>query len=195
MWTDDAFKRWWHRMGQIFGRQWYEQHGPEANDAWKQSLREMSLPRAAAVLEHYRKSGDSFPPNLSQVVSVARTVRTETPTALPAPKQSEQTPRIVQRAVAKMRASSQEVKRSVLRPGESSGAYLAAKMRAADPVKFEAARLYANGWTGGMERSYRARCASVGFTLPDRADADRLIAALEALEQPKEETCVSPSSA
>lgn len=74
MWTDEAFRRWWKAMGQIFGRTWYDTHGPEPTELWKDSLSRLTLPRAGQIIEHYRTSGDTYPPNLSQVVNLTKTL-------------------------------------------------------------------------------------------------------------------------
>lgn len=86
-WTEEAFQRFWKRMGDTFGKLWYEQNGPEPNTTWQASLVGMSLDQVAYAIEHFRKSGDAFPPNLSQFVATARQFKMPaTHVALPKPK-------------------------------------------------------------------------------------------------------------
>lgn len=74
-WTDEAFQRFWKRMGETFGKSWYEQNGPEPNTTWQASLLGMALDQVAFAIEHFRKSGDAFPPNLSQFIAVAKQLK------------------------------------------------------------------------------------------------------------------------
>jgi hypothetical protein len=87
-WTDEACRKWWFRMGEIFGKPWFEKNGPEPSQLWQQSLKRMPMEKAAAVLEHYRKAGQTFPPNMSEVVELSGLLRRweEPQKALPKPR-------------------------------------------------------------------------------------------------------------
>lgn len=62
-------------MGEIFGKPWFDKNGPEPSQLWRESLKRMPSEKAGAVLEHYRKAGLAFPPNLSEVVELAGLLR------------------------------------------------------------------------------------------------------------------------
>lgn len=117
-WTEEAYRRFWERMSEIFGRPWSDIHGNEPTPTWRESLAEMSLKKAAAVLEHYRLSGDKFPPNLSEVMAQARAIRIgeQVPfVALPYPAVSAEK---VSAAIGDMRVAIKG-RKSILKPGES----------------------------------------------------------------------------
>lgn len=183
MWTTEAYKRWWHRMGQIFGRPWYDQHGPEANETWCMSLSELSFERAAAVLEHYRTADETYPPNCSQVMALARQIRLSAPAkALPPPSQSEKTPEIVQAAISQIRNPYIEKNRNVFRKGESLRDYLDARTKSGKTnAQFDAERLHANGWSAHNEVAYQNH----GHMCPNSpiVDGNELVCALAAIEQ------------
>ena len=162
-WTDLAYKRFWHTMGEIFGRPWYEQNGPEPTQVWMGSLRELSYDKAAAVLQHFRASGDAFPPNLSQVMSKAREIKLrrydETP-ALPKPVVNAT---VAEKCLSAMRALGKGHRRNVFRPGEGYNDYLTA-LQASGKTKqqFDRERLLLRGWTDADEERYRAHAHVCG---------------------------------
>lgn len=63
--------------------------------------------------------------------------------------------------------------RSVMRPGESLFDYVEARMKAPDPIAFDARRLLENGWTAEMEGRYQSGARALVH------DGDALIIALE----------------
>src|SRR5688572_12251642 len=75
LWTDDHYGKWWYRMGEVFGKNWFEINGPEMPQLWKESLSLKSFHRAKKIIDYYQSSGDAFPPNLSQVNAVARSLK------------------------------------------------------------------------------------------------------------------------
>lgn len=136
-WSEEAYQRFWARMSEIFGRPWTDVHGSEPTPTWRESLSEMTLQKAAAVLEHYRLSGDRFPPNLSEVMAQSRALRIRDQVqyvSLPYPAVDAAK---VSEAIGKMRMGSGNAKRhSILNPGESyldyQRAFLASGMKQAD---------------------------------------------------------------
>jgi hypothetical protein len=120
--TDALCAKWWVAMGDIFGTQWYVQNGPEPTGVWKSSLSELRLERAMAVLQHFRVSGDQFPPNLSQVMSVARSLKLnqETHRALPPPKRSEEQIERVSAGLKSLRDYCQGAASRFVRPEKTS---------------------------------------------------------------------------
>lgn len=164
-WTEKAIKLFWHRMGEIFGKPWYEHNGPEANMTWQASLVGLALDQVAATLNHYRKSGDAFPPNLSQFMAAAKQFRPQPAhVALPTPKPSEET---VDRHVRDMAAALKVGgRRKVLLPGESFGDYQDAMNKAhaggQRREEFDRERLRRNGWTDADEATFRRNAAGCG---------------------------------
>ena len=155
-------------MGGIFGKAWYEQHGPEANSAWGPELGRLTFERAAAILAHYTKSGDQYPPNLSQVMKLSREIanRPDPHKKMPAPKVGAGEVAEHIEHTAKARSSSNGGRRSVLLPGESCSAYLSALAASGKSgVEFDAERLALNGWTQENETSFQRHAARVGFRL------------------------------
>lgn len=74
-WSEDTFARWWRSMGEVFGRPWFEQFGDKPSDAWMAELGKWSYAQAGEVIQHLVREGRSFPPNLSEVVSIAEAYR------------------------------------------------------------------------------------------------------------------------
>lgn len=163
-WSDEAYRRFWHRMGAIFGRPWYEQNGPEANDAWRAGLANIPLDRAAAALQHFTISGDAYPPNLSVFVKTAREIKLyRQEKALPKPAPA---PQVVEQAFTKMRADAKRVRRNVFLPGESLHDYQEALLQSGMPKdEFDAQRLIKNGWTAKNEEGFRCAAALTRFVL------------------------------
>ena len=127
-WTEDAYKRFWARMGEIFGTPWFSQNGPEVNASWRSSLAELSFDQAVSAIEHYRKSGDVYPPNLSAFMGSAKQFKkTVDYKALPAP---EKNMGIIIDAIAKMKKQTSGGRRNVFLPGESWTDYQTAKHKA-----------------------------------------------------------------
>lgn len=155
-WSEVAYKRFWHTMGEIFGRPWYEQNGPEPTQVWMGSLRELSYDKAAAVLQHFRTSGDAFPPNLSQVIAKAREIklrRYDEPKALPKPADTT----VAEKCLSALRAMKDGHRRNVFRPGESYNDYLTALGNSGKTKQeFDRERLLLRGWTDADEEKYRA---------------------------------------
>lgn len=151
-------------MGEIFGTRWYEVHGPDASNLWQTSLTGMSLERAGAVIEHFRTCGQSFPPTMSEVVNVGRTLRLKEPQShrLQRPEVDEKK---VESLIEKMRESG-NMRRNKFRPGESLVDYQnALRDSGLSEKEFEAQRLEMNGWTRDDEYKYRNRLRSVGFNV------------------------------
>lgn len=164
VWTEEAFKRFWHHMGGIFGRPWYEQNGPEISPVWRSSVGELPLEKIAAVLQHFRVSGDSFPPNLSLFMKTARDIKIgqQIEKALPSPGP---TPKVVQEAVGKMRARTRKT-RSVFLPGENLIDYQKAMLESGmKESEFEAQRMVQNGWTAEDEAKYLSHAQVCGVRL------------------------------
>ncbi|WP_461572101.1 hypothetical protein [Sulfuricaulis sp.] len=144
MWPDEYVKRFWYRMGEIFGAAWYREYGPEATDLWRTSLSEISFERAALVVNHFRRSGDRYPPTMSQVMKVAREVREPSHPykALPAPHQDAEK---VASNIAQMRKKSRV--KTVLLSGESFTDYQSALVSSGKSrCEFDAERLRMNGY-------------------------------------------------
>lgn len=163
-WTEVAYKRFWHTMGEIFGRPWYEQNGPEPTQVWMGSLSGLSYDKAAAVLQHFRASGDAFPPNLSQVMAKAREIklRRDEPKALPKPANAS----VAEKCLSAMKAPKHGHRRNVFRPGESYNDYLTALGESGKTKhEFDRERLALRGWTDADEEQYRAHATVCGFII------------------------------
>jgi len=142
-------KRFWYRMGEIFGAAWYREHGSEATDLWRKSLSEISFERAALVVEHYRVSGADYPPTLSQIMKAARELRmpVEPHKALPAPAPDMDK---VASAISDMRQATKRRYSSVFLPGESFTDYQRAMQESGmSKEMFDGMRLRMN--MGGRE--------------------------------------------
>lgn len=164
-WTDESFKRFWYRMGEIFGTAWYRDNGSEPPELWRATLSEIDLKRAAAVIDHYRRSGDAFPPNLSQVMRLARELRpTEPYKALPTPTRDMEK---IATGIAALRHPEKHIYRSIFMPRESYGDVQNAWYKSGKPRgQFEAERLIKNGWTADRERTFRENTRICHFQLP-----------------------------
>jgi len=127
-WTEQAVKKWWYRMGEIFGTRWYEQNGPEASNLWQQSITEWTLKRGAAVIEHYRTSGLAHPPNMSEVVHTARTLRgVDAPEPIQHKQRVEYHPDVTQFVEQRLKLKKiTKQYESVMLPGEGYGDYIKA---------------------------------------------------------------------
>jgi hypothetical protein len=164
MWSNEAVKKWWFRMGEIFGTRWYEMHGPEASNLWQTSITAMSMDRAGAVIEHFRTCGQAHPPTMSEVVNVGRTLRTPE-------KQSPRLPRPevdskkVEASIEQMRRSGSQ-RRNKFLPGESTDDYQKAMRESGLSAKeFEAQRLAKNGWAHENEIKHRDRLRQLAFNV------------------------------
>lgn len=168
--TEALCAKWWVAMGDIFGKPWYTHNGPEPTGAWLSSLREMRLERAMAVLQHFRVSGDAFPPNLSVVMKVAREMKLDTARQLPAqlpPPDRQASPNTVEKSIRDARRASGYIKRSVLKRGEALGDYQKALAESGmSKAEFDAQRLIENGWTPAKEEQFRRHAHVVRFRLP-----------------------------
>lgn len=162
-WGDEAFRRWWFRMGEIFGKPWFAKHGPEAPALWRDALATLTLERGAEILTHYAHHGDDSPPNLGQVMQVSREIGNRaqpTHRALPAPKADAEA---VASHVEKLRAKT-GMRRNIFRPGEGYTDYLAALQASGKRLaEFDAERLVQCGWTPEHESEYRRHAAVCGF--------------------------------
>ncbi len=163
-WTEEAYKRFWHHMGAVFGRPWYEQNGPEATDVWMREVSEISLDRMAATLRHFRASGDHYPPNLSVFMKTARDIKLHVEQkALP---HAAPTPGVVEDAIKRIRATSKGQRRNVLKPDESFSDVTARAKSGMDQKEFDAQRMIENGWTPEEEIRFRQHAATCGYRLP-----------------------------
>jgi hypothetical protein len=92
-WSDEAFKRFWKRMADIFGLRWYEQNGPEPTASWKNGISQFRIEDVMGAITGYETSGNSYyTPNLPQFLEEVRAARRRQQPAhraLPPPKVSE----------------------------------------------------------------------------------------------------------
>lgn len=161
-WTEESFLRFWTRMLEIFGKPWNEKNGVEPNASWRASLVGLTMFQAADVIEHYRKSGDAQPPNLSQVMSTARQFRPSPAyVALPAPGTDESK---MPENIGAMRAAIHAgQRRNPFLPGESLLDYrLALKASGKPKAEFDAERMALRGWTQRDEDLARDRMRMCG---------------------------------
>lgn len=161
-WTEEAFIRFWHRMGETFGKSWYDSNGPEINASWKASLVGLALDTVARTLEHYRTSGDAFAPNLSQFMAAARQFKSAPAhVALPAP---EHIPEKIKRGIDSIRNVVKSRKlRSILIPNEGFGEYQDALLASGKKKEdFDRSRLEMNEWTDEDEKRFRFHATNVG---------------------------------
>lgn len=91
-WSDEAFRRFWKRMADVFGLRWYEQNGPEPTASWKNGLSQFPPALVMQALIGYETTTHSgYPPNLPQFLEEVRAARRRAvpaDKALPAPKRS-----------------------------------------------------------------------------------------------------------
>jgi hypothetical protein len=89
-WSDEAYRRFWKRMGDVFGLRWYEQNGPEPTPSWKNGLQQHDIKHVmAAIMGFETRPHSGYPPNLPQFIAEIREARnaaTPSDVALPAPK-------------------------------------------------------------------------------------------------------------
>lgn len=151
-WTEEAYKRFWHHMGGVFGRPWYEQNGPETTEVWKREVSEISLDRMAATLHHFRLSGDHYPPNLSVFMKTARDIKLR---RLDEPQiEHKADSDTIAKSIEKMRSKRSKV-RCVFKPDESMEDYFEAiRVSGKSRVEFDQQRLVENGWTEKDEESF-----------------------------------------
>lgn len=161
-WTEEAMRRLWVRLGDIYGKRFFAEYGDTPNVTWAESIRRLSYEQAAAALETCRTIGDQYPPTLSQFIGRAK--QSSAPyhkpyRGLPKPPSD---PAVAERNRAQLRARSQSVlrpgRRSVMLPGESYAGYVIAKGKAVaegvSETEFDLRRLEANGWTRERERDF-----------------------------------------
>lgn len=154
-WTETAYKRFWARMGEIFGTPWFSHNGPEVNASWTASLAELSFDQVFAAIEHYRKSGDAYPPNLSAFMGAAKQFKkTIDYKTLPAPAKDMAD---ITKKISNLRQANGG-RRNVFLPGESWPDYQAAKHKAKQAgisaEKFDMERMKLNGWTEELESGF-----------------------------------------
>lgn len=148
-WTETAYKRFWARMGEVFGTPWFSQNGPEMNASWQASLAELSFDQAVSAMEHYRKSGDAYPPNLSAFMGTAKQFKKVADyKSLPPPVKNLAD---IGKAISEMKRQNSGGRRNVFLPGESWTDYQTAKHKAKQAgigaEAFDASRMALNGWT------------------------------------------------
>lgn len=174
-----SFRRWWYGMGQIFGKAWFEQRGPEPSDIWKGALTDVCMSAAADTIRHYMKAGLAFPPNLSEVCEQLRAFNRSYEPSTPRLPKPEIDRAAAEAQIQKMRARGHQ-RRSVFLPNESFGDYRnSLESSGMSKEQFDAIRLKRNGWTADLERSYCAHAAKVGFGMGHCQDSDAQIAFLE----------------
>jgi hypothetical protein len=110
--THNAVAYFWRAMTQMYGSQWLNEFGEQANAAWTSALQELSNEEIECGIEQCKRSGSPFVPRLPQFLMYckgdaeqrafkARCEADKTVLALPKPLPN---PEIKYAALAKMKA-------------------------------------------------------------------------------------------
>ena len=77
--TENASRRLWDRLGEMFGARFYDQYGSEPSQSWKDAVRELRPDQVKAALTKIRNSGTVYPPPLPEFIALARNVQPPKP--------------------------------------------------------------------------------------------------------------------
>ena len=105
VWSDEAFRRFWKRMGDVFGLRWYEHNGPEPTASWKNGLSHYEIEHVMAAIVGYETlPHGGFPPNLPQFITEVRSARERYKPASKALMAPARTPEQIQRISAGLKS-------------------------------------------------------------------------------------------
>jgi hypothetical protein len=153
----------WAAMVQMFGRPWITERGEQPNQMWKELIEGHDQETMTKVIDHFKWSGNPFPPNLSEVGLIVKTFKGSVhhgparpvPEARPLPSEQEADKKI--KDVLDCLQSGQK-RRTAFLPGESFKSHQDARLEALKNGKtaaeFESDRLLKNGWTPADEARF-----------------------------------------
>lgn len=185
-WSDEAFRRFWHTMSEIYGASWFRENGERPNTEWQRGLSDLTYQRAHAAIGECREAGHDRPPNLSQFLRLAKGLRLNNGDETQAKRIAQRTPTPNKEYKAAVHATAQEfgatltarTRRAVFMPGEGLSEYMSALSEAMAKGKSEAQficdRLEANGWTMQAEARFVEQLRMLGMVgfMPSKAIQD-----------------------
>lgn len=150
----------WAVMVQMFGGSWIKERGEHPNQMWKNLIEGQDQETLTKVIDHFKWSGNPFPPNLSEVGAIVKTFKGSVhhgsgrpaPETRPLPS-SEEADKKINDVFDSLRGG--QKRRTTFLAGESFQSHQAARVAALKTgqtaAEFESNRLLKNGWTAADE--------------------------------------------